>query len=180
MCVCAAGEDDLVDITDYLMELDKSHIYNLGLVLGLARRHVNDFKQNCDSNIEFLDAVLLHWLQRVDRVGEVSWLALVKALRHPRLGQTGIADKIASQHGKGVKSIFCLTTSSTIRMLFTRYEPLQYIIVISSIAHYKLLTAISVLSASDGETVSRKEPGHQVGTRSNLREREATLAHTSG
>ena len=136
VCVCAAGEDDLVDITDYLMELDKSHIYNLGLVLGLARRHVNDFKQNCDSNIEFLDAVLLHWLQRVDRVGEVSWLALVTALRHPRLGQTGIADNISTQHGKGVKSIFCLTTSSTIRMLFIRYETLQDIIVISSIAHY--------------------------------------------
>ena len=105
VCVCAAGEDDLVDITDYLMELDKSHIYNLGLVLGLARRRVADLRDSCGSSLEFLDAVVLHWLQRVDRVGEVSWLALVTALRHPRLGQTGIAETIATQHGKGVETV---------------------------------------------------------------------------
>ena len=106
MCVCVcAGEDDLVDITDYLMELDKSQIFSLGLVLGLARRRVNDFGENCGSNVNFLDAVVLHWLQRVDRVGEVSWSALVTALRHPRLGQTGIANKIATQHGKGVETV---------------------------------------------------------------------------
>ena len=104
VCVCI-GKDDLIEITDYLMELDKPRIFSLGLVLGLSHQRVTDFKQNCDSNFEFLDAVVLHWLQRVDRVGEVSWLALVTALRHPRLGQTGIAGKIATQHGKGVETV---------------------------------------------------------------------------
>ena len=108
MCVCVyvyIGKDDLIEITDYLMELDKPRIFSLGLVLGLSHQRVTDFKQNCDSNINFLDAVVLHWLQRVDRVGEVSWPALVTALRHPRLGQTGIAGKIATQHGKGVETV---------------------------------------------------------------------------
>ena len=49
--------------------------------------------------------------------GEVSWPAFVSALCHPRLGQTGIAEKIATQHGKIVETIFHLTTSSTISIL---------------------------------------------------------------
>ena len=88
-----------MDITDYLMDLDKSHIYHLGLVLGLTRRRVVDLQDSCGTTLTFLDAVVLHWLQRVDRVRDVSWQGLVKALLHPRLGQTGIATTIASQHG---------------------------------------------------------------------------------
>ena len=88
-----------MDITDYLMELDKSQIYNLGLVLGLTRHRVVDLRDSCASSLEFLDAVVLNWIQRLDRVGDVSWLALVKALHHPRLGQTGIANNIATEYG---------------------------------------------------------------------------------
>lgn len=96
--VCT-GEDDLVEITDYLMDLDKSEIYHLGLVLGLSRRRVVDLRDNRASNLEFLDSVVLHWIQRLDRVTEVSWVALVRALLHPRLGQTGIATTIANKYG---------------------------------------------------------------------------------
>ena len=88
-----------MEITDQLMELDKFQIYNLGLVLGLAHRRVVDLRENSSTNLAFLDAVVLHWLQRVDRVKEVSWEALVKALRHQRLGQTGIATSIAEKYG---------------------------------------------------------------------------------
>ena len=98
-CSLCAGEDDLVEITDQLMELNKFQIYNLGLVLGLAHRRVVDLRENSSTNLAFLDAVVLHWLQRVDRVKEVSWEALVKALRHQRLGQTGIATSIAEKYG---------------------------------------------------------------------------------
>ena len=88
-----------MEITDQLMDLDQSDIYNLGLVLGLAHRRVVDLRENSRSNLAFLDAVVLHWLQRDDHVKEVSWAALVKALLHQRLGHTGIATSIAEKYG---------------------------------------------------------------------------------
>ena len=88
-----------MEITDQLMDLNKIEIYNLGLVLGLAHRRVVDLRENSSTNLAFLDALVLHWLQRVDRVKEVSWEALVKALLHQRLGQTGIATSIAEKYG---------------------------------------------------------------------------------
>ena len=93
------GEDDLVEVTDYLMDLERSQIYHLGLVLGLSHRRVVDLRDSRASNLEFLDAVVLHWIQRLDRVEEVSWSALVRALHHPRLGQTGIANTITTKYG---------------------------------------------------------------------------------
>jgi hypothetical protein len=96
------GEDDLVEVTDYLMDLDKSQIYHLGLVLGLSRRRVVDLRDSCKTSLEFLDEVVLCWIRRLDRVEEVSWCALVRALRHPRLGQTGIATSIATKYGMDV------------------------------------------------------------------------------
>ena len=88
-----------MEITDQLMELDKFEIYNLGLVLGLNLRRMKDLRDNSPGNMVFLDAVVENWLQRVDRVKEVSWEALVKALLHQRLGQTGIATSIAEKYG---------------------------------------------------------------------------------
>jgi len=38
--------DDLVDITDYLVELDKTHIYHLGLVLGLNQPRVKGMEDS--------------------------------------------------------------------------------------------------------------------------------------
>ena len=88
-----------MEITDQLMELDKFEIYNLGLVLGLNLRRMKDLRDNSPGNMVFLDAVVENWLQRVDRVKEVSWEALVKAVLHQRLGQTGIATSIAEKYG---------------------------------------------------------------------------------
>jgi len=87
------GEDDLLDITDYLMELSKTEVYNLGLVLGLSKHRVEDVM---DSR-SFLDEVITAWLQKVDLVkkrGAPTWQRLVEALRHQRIGQSDIADKI--------------------------------------------------------------------------------------
>ena len=93
-----SGEEDLLDVTDYLQNIDKIHIYNLGLVLGL--RH-NKVKTMMDS-ATFLDDVIAAWLRKEDKVpekGEPSWIVLVNALKHRRVGQTGIANDIAKDIG---------------------------------------------------------------------------------
>ena len=89
-------EDDLVDVTGYLFRLDKTHIYNLGLVLGLSQHRVKGMK---DSET-FLDDMIAAWLQKVDQVqkrGVPTWQRLVEALKHDRVGQTGIASKIETE-----------------------------------------------------------------------------------
>jgi len=80
----------LIEITDYLFELNKTHIYHLGLVLGLSHHRLKDMK---DSET-FLDDMIAAWLQKVDRVEVPTWQSLVKALKHQRVKQTGIASEI--------------------------------------------------------------------------------------
>ena len=77
--------------------MDKSHIYHLGLVLGLRQTKVKTLK---DSDT-FLDEVITAWLRKEDQVsekGEPSWTVLVNALKHRRVGQTGIANNISKDH----------------------------------------------------------------------------------
>ena len=83
-----------MNITDYLLEMEKTHVYHLGVVLGLKQTKVKALK---DSDT-FLDDVIAAWLRKEDQVkenGEPSWTVLIKALRHRRVEQIGIADKIA-------------------------------------------------------------------------------------
>ena len=79
-----------MEITEYLFELDKTYIYHLGLVLGLSHHRV----KGMEDSKTFLDDMIVAWLQKVDQVGIPTWQRLVKALRHKRVGQTGIASKI--------------------------------------------------------------------------------------
>lgn len=82
-----------MNITDYLLEMEKTHVYHLGVVLGLKQTKVKALK---DSDT-FLDDVIAAWLRKEDQVkenGEPSWTVLIKALRHRRVEQIGIADKI--------------------------------------------------------------------------------------
>ena len=82
-----------MDITDYLFEMGKIDVYNLGLLLGLCHHKL---KTKMDSST-FLDDVIAAWLRKEDQVkkkGEPSWTVLVRALKHRRLQQTGIADDI--------------------------------------------------------------------------------------
>ena len=77
--------------------MNKTHIYNLGLVLGLRQTKVKALKDSDD----FLDDVIAAWLRKEDQVtdkGEPSWAVLISALKHRRVGQTGIADKITKDH----------------------------------------------------------------------------------
>ena len=87
-----------MEITEYLMNLEKTDIYNLGLVLGLSQHKVKA-KKNSDT---FLDDVITAWLRKEDRVimkGEPSWTVLIRGLKHRRVGQTGIAGNIARDKG---------------------------------------------------------------------------------
>ena len=87
----------MVDVTDYLLDMEKGHIYHLGIVLGLRQNKVKTLK---DSET-FLDDVITAWLRKEDQVpekGEPSWTVLVDALKHRRVGQTGIASTIAKDH----------------------------------------------------------------------------------
>ena len=89
--------EELLDITDYLLDLDKHSIYHLGIVLRLSPTAVKDWKDEHDKPI-FLDRVISAWLRKEANVQqEPTWRILVEALRHRRLGQHGIADKIASE-----------------------------------------------------------------------------------
>ena len=80
----------MIEITDYLLELDKNQTYHLGLVLGLSHHRVKEMKYS----ETFLDDMIAAWLQKVDRVEVPTWQRLVEALRHKRVGQTGMANKI--------------------------------------------------------------------------------------
>ena len=58
-------------------------------------RHMMD-----SAPVTFNDDVIAAWLIREDDVetrGAPSWQTLVAALRHPRVGQNGIADTIANE-----------------------------------------------------------------------------------
>ena len=80
----------MIEITDYLLELDKTHIYHLGLVLGLSHHRV----KKMEDSKTFLDDMIAAWLQKVDQVGIPNWQKLVEALKHKRVRQTGIASEI--------------------------------------------------------------------------------------
>ena len=87
-----AAIDDLLEVTDYLpKDLD---VYNLGVALGLKQPHVKKMR---DSET-FKDDVIAAWLeQKEDQVTKKvkpTWQTLVEALRHRRVNQTGIAEKI--------------------------------------------------------------------------------------
>ena len=90
-----AAIGDLVEVTDYLLGLQHIDIYNLGLTLGLHQPHLKKMK----TSEMFRDDVIAAWLQKEDEVvklGIPTWETLVKALRHPRVNQTGVASKIAA------------------------------------------------------------------------------------
>ena len=93
-----SDDEDFLEITQYLMQMEKTHVYNLGLILGLSQHKVKAMK---DTDT-FLDDVITAWLRKEDRVikrGEPSWTVLVSALKHRRVGQTGIASTIAKDKG---------------------------------------------------------------------------------
>ena len=88
-----AGIETLANISSYLHPLDKTTVFNLGLVLGLD---YNRLKTMMDSP-SFLEDMLAGWLQQMDQVlstGVPTWKRLVEALKDQTVGQNGLASKI--------------------------------------------------------------------------------------
>ena len=88
-----AAIGDLVQVTDYLLDLQHLDIYNLGLTLGLHQPHLKEMK----TSETFRDDVIAAWLKKEDQVlkrGIPTWKNLAKALRDPRMNQAGIATQI--------------------------------------------------------------------------------------
>ena len=84
---------DLLEVTNYLLDLGKTDIHNLGLTLGLHYPHLTKM----GGSETFRDDMIAAWLQKEDQVlkqGVPSWKTLVKALRNPRVNQTGVAERI--------------------------------------------------------------------------------------
>ena len=84
---------DLVDVAGYLLHLGKPEIHSLGLILGLYHPHLKSMR---DSET-FREDMIAAWLQKEDQVtkmGVPTWENLIKALRHPRINQTGVAERI--------------------------------------------------------------------------------------
>ena len=91
------GTGDLDSITSYLLDLDDTAMYNLGIVLGLGKTHLSDLKS---SGIPFRDEVISEWLSKADHVsskGDPTWRTLAHALSHNRVRQIGIAQKIRNE-----------------------------------------------------------------------------------
>ena len=91
-----AAIEDLCEITDYLLHLEHSDIYNLGLILGLFYSRLIKM----EVSERFRDDMIAAWLQKEDQVikkGVPTWETLAKALRHPRVNQTRVAEKIETE-----------------------------------------------------------------------------------
>ena len=91
-----AAIDDVLEVTNYLLDLTQADIHNLGLTLGLKHPHL----KNMASSETFRDDMIAAWLQKEDQVtkrGVPTWETLVKALRDRRVNQTGVADKIETE-----------------------------------------------------------------------------------
>ena len=88
-----AAIDDHLEVTDYLLDFGQTDIHNLGLALGLYHPHL----KSMSNSLTFRDDMIAAWLQKEDQVlkrGVPTWETLVKALRNPRVNQTGVADRI--------------------------------------------------------------------------------------
>lgn len=92
-------EDDLPEITTYLLRLDKNAMYHLGIELGLKQQQLKDMKETSDT---FRDDVIAAWLRKeykVSKKGQPTWRILADDLSTPRVRQNGIASEIEKNKG---------------------------------------------------------------------------------
>lgn len=90
------GQCDLVEIKQYLKDMGRTAVTNLGLVLGILYPTMRALPDN-----DFLNEAITLWLDKADDVtirGEPSWRTLVKGLRDDQIRQTGVANNIAKEH----------------------------------------------------------------------------------
>ena len=83
-------------MSDYFSNMNAPHLFNLGLGLGISYTHLKDMEPKSSFRADLAAA----WIAGVDQVkkkGKATWRRLVEALRAPRVGQTGLADKIEKE-----------------------------------------------------------------------------------
>lgn len=88
--------DDVAEVTNYLLVLRNADIHSLGLSLGLNYTRL----KKLETSKTFREDMIAAWLQKEDHVlkkGPPTWETLIKALKHPRVNQTGVADKITAE-----------------------------------------------------------------------------------
>lgn len=92
--ISIAEESDMAEISKYLFKLDKTHLLNLGVVLGLSYLKL----QGLQDSPTFMNALVARWILKQDYVIEKGlmpmWRNLVVALKDERVGQTGLASDI--------------------------------------------------------------------------------------
>lgn len=92
----SAGLDELIDVSTYLLAFNPDQVFGLGLALGLSVTTLNPIK----NSPTFLDDMLTAWLMGRDAVrkrGGHTWPALVSGLRHARVNQTEIANRVEQE-----------------------------------------------------------------------------------
>ena len=94
-------DSNMREISEYLMKLDKTHLLNLGVVLGLSYQRLRGLQDSPT----FRNELTLGWILKQDYVTDKgllpTWRNLVVALRDKQVGQTGLANDIARD--KGIK-----------------------------------------------------------------------------
>ena len=91
--------DNYAEVVEYLRKMGESKIRLLGNILGLDIFKLDKMKTLPDEMVKA-------WLTKQDKVKEkcgdpLTWGVLVKALRNPTIGQTGIADDIEKDKCSG-------------------------------------------------------------------------------
>ena len=89
-CIIHTGINDLLEVTECLLNLKQTDIYYLGLTLGLTHPHL----KHMESSNTFREDMIAAWVQKEDQVtrrGLPTWETLVKALRSDRVNQNGVA-----------------------------------------------------------------------------------------
>ena len=93
----SADVEDHFIVACSLHSLDKKVIYDVGLALGISHKRLKGIK----GSEMFLNDMVDFWLSEVDNVskkGTPSWEVLVDVLKHPMIGQNGLAQKIMEEH----------------------------------------------------------------------------------
>ena len=90
------AQEDIPDVSDYFSNLNAPHLFNLGLGLGISYTHLKDMEPKSSFRAD-LAAVWIEGVDQVKKKGKATWRRLVEALRVPRVGQNGLADKIEKE-----------------------------------------------------------------------------------
>ena len=97
------GPTDLVDVMEYVYNLNHSTFKKLGLQLGLHEATLNRLSDETGSE-GYGMKVMSAWLNRldsVDRKGKPTWATLARALKHKMVGCSVLGEQIKTYLRKG-------------------------------------------------------------------------------